>query len=339
MTRLALAAVLTALVVPAPAFADDYFVGNSRPGASDAGACNSASAPCATIQAAVDKAKASAGNRVLVLANTDGHTTDEYDENVNLNGPDGVTLVGAGSGVNGTLIWAQTGPGIVDSTGSTIQHLHVIARDVDQFAIDQAAAGGTVQDGFVEAPKGTAYVGRGTVRDSTLRAVTGAQMTGGRVVRSVIAATGDGVWARRGTTDLLADIVRGARSNGLGLKVGNDGFDAALRIRHVSVTNFPVQVYLYGGANQAALQAADSTLIGVTTDLVLDGPLAAADLTTTNLSVPHASFVNGAQASQLTKTDPLSVEPRLTKEGRLLPSCSLDGYGRHGRPGAGGPDS
>ena len=106
--------------------------------------------------------------------------------------------------------------------------------------------------------------------------------------------------SRRGTTDLLDDIVRGARSNGIGLKLGNDGFDATLRVRHVSVINFPTQVYLYGGANQARFQAADSTILGDTTDLVLDGPLATADLTTTDLSAPHTSFVNGAQASQLT---------------------------------------
>jgi glucose/arabinose dehydrogenase len=336
--RLALSAVLTALLVPAPAFANDYFVGNSRPGASDAGACDSAAAPCVTIQAAVDKAKASAGNRVVVLANTDGQTTDEYDENVNLNGPNPVTLVGAGSGVNGTLIWAQIGRGIVDSTGSTIQHLHVVARDTNRTAIDQSAVGGIVQDGFVEAPKGTAYVGRGTVRDSTLRAVTGAQMITGRIVRSVIAATGDGVWARRGTTDLLNDIVRGARSNGLGLKAGNNGFDAGLRIRHVSVTNFPTQVYMYGRANQADLQAADSTLIGKNVDLVLDGPLATANLATTNLSIPRTSFVNGAQAAQLTKTDPVSVEPRLTNEGRLLPFSGLIDRGTAGGVLAGDPD-
>ncbi len=338
MRRLALSVVLTALLVPAPAFANDYFVGNSRPGASDAGACTSASAPCDTIQAAVDRAKATAGNRVVVLANPDGHTTDEYDENVNLNGSKRVTLVGAGSGVNGTLIWAQTGPGIVDSTGSTIQDLHVVARDVNQVAIDQTAAGGTVQDGFVEAPKGTAYAGAGTVRDSTLRAVTGAQMKAGRIVRTVIAATGNGVWVQSGTTGLLDDIVRGAASNGIGLQLGNDGFDTALRIRHVSVINFPTQVYLYGDANRAKFQAADSTILGVTTDLVLDGPLATASLTTTNLSAPHTSFLNGAQASQLTQTDPLSVEPRLSKEGRLEPSSSLIDRGTTGGVLAGDPD-
>jgi len=334
----AVTAVLSALVVAPPAFADDYFVGSSRPGASDANTCANAGAPCATIQAAVDKAKASAGNRVLVLANTDGHTTDEYDENVNLNGSNPVTLDGAGSGVDGTLIWAQTGSGIVDATGSTIEHLHVVARDVDQRAIDQTAAGGDVEGAFVEAPNGTAYAGRGTVSDSTLRAVTGAQMDAGRIVRSVLAATGDGVWARRGTTDLLNDIVRGARSNGIGLEVGNDGFDAALRIRHVSVINFPTQVHLYGGANQATLQAADSVLLGAATDLVLDGPLATADLTTTDLSVAQTSFVNGAQASQLTKTDPLSVEPRLTSEGRLEPSSGLIDRGTAGGVLAGDPD-
>ena len=206
--RLALTGALTALILPAPALANDYFVGNSRLGANDANACTTAAAPCMTIRAAVNKAETSAGNRVLILANLDGQTTDEYDENVTLGGPNRLTLIGAGSGVNGTLIWAQTGAGIVDSLGSTIQHLHVIANDVNQFAIDQTARGGTVQDGFIEAPQGIAYVGQGNVYDSTLRAVTGAQMNVGRIVRSVIAATGDGVWARRGTTDLLDDIVR-----------------------------------------------------------------------------------------------------------------------------------
>ena len=124
----------------------------------------------------------------------------------------------------------------------------------------------------------------------------------------------------------------------IGLKVGNDGFDAALRIRHVSVISFPTQVYLYGGANRAKFQAADSTLVGVTTDLVLDGALARADLTTTNLSLPHTSFVNGAQASQLTQTDPLSIDPGLTSEGRLLPGSGLIDRGTAGGVLAGDPD-
>src|SRR5262249_24434575 len=112
----------------------------------------------------------------------------------------------------------------------------------------------------------------------------------------------------------------------------------ALRARHVTVMSFPTQVYLYGGTNQAVLQAADSTILGNTTDLVLDGSLATASLTTTNLSAPHTSFVNGAQASQLTQTDPFSVEPRLSKEGRLEPSSSLMDRGTAGGVLAGDPD-
>src|SRR5919199_1338199 len=106
---LVVAALAAALLAPAHASAADVFVGSSSPGASDANACDSANAPCATVQAAVDKSEAQGGGAVRVLPNPDGRTTDTYAEAVTLDGSAPVTLIGAGRWANGTILAPSAG--------------------------------------------------------------------------------------------------------------------------------------------------------------------------------------------------------------------------------------
>src|SRR5436309_895275 len=188
MVRVAVGvAVVLGLSVPASASAADIFVGASTPGASDAGACDGAAAPCETIQAAVDKSEAQGGGDVRVLANPDGRTTDTYPETLTLDGTAPVRVIGAGRWANGTLLAPSAGLPLDLAAGTQATSLR-IAAPAGATAVT-GDEGSILDDAFVDAPGGTAYDGGGRVEDSRLVAATGARLDAARLVRTEVVAT------------------------------------------------------------------------------------------------------------------------------------------------------
>ena len=169
-----------------------------------------------------------------MLANPDGETTDSYAESVTLDGSQQVTLLGAGTHANGTLLAPSGGTPLAPSggtpltlsTGTTARSL-AISDPGGTTAVD-ADAGSTLGDARVEAA-GIAYSGAGRVEDSLLIGETGARLDdGARFVRTSVVATVDGIVARLGTSQLLQVVVR-ARTTldvppvGDALRVGGAG--------------------------------------------------------------------------------------------------------------------
>ena len=328
MPRTALAtAVAVALVLPAPAAAADLFVGKSRPAADDSGPCTAAAAPCETIQAAVDKSEAQGGGAVRVLANPDGETTDGYAESVTLDGSQQVTLLGAGTHANGTLLAPSGGTPLTLSTGTTARSL-AISDPGGTTAVD-ADAGSTLGDARVEAA-GIAYSGAGRVEDSLLIGETGARLDdGARFVRTSVVATVDGIVARLGTSQLLQVVVR-ARTTldvppvGDALRVGGAGGFARAELRHVTLTGYATRARLDGRTARASMQAVNATFAGAAgTDLQLRGSNAGARIRTVNRSPARTLFSDGAAAGSLQDTDPVNVDPALTPDANLSPTSPL----------------
>jgi glucose/arabinose dehydrogenase len=331
----ALAALL--LVLPAGAQAADTFVGKSRAGATDAGPCTDAAAPCATIQAAVDKSQAEGGGTVRVLANPDGATTDTYAEAPVIPGAAPVTLIGAGRRANGTRVAPTTGPALTLGAGAAARSLAIVAQS--GVTAVSAAAGSTLDEVTAEASGGTGYAGAGRVEDSKLVAATGAVLDAGRLVRTEVLATVEGIHARLGTSSLLHVIVRarptsGNPPTGAALRVGGAGRVAGADLWHGTLTDlpvsgaqalgFPVRLRIDGRAAAAALRSANTTLAAAGgTDLQLLGGGARATLRTVNRSPVRTSLTDGAVAGQLSDTDPVDLVPGLTPDGNLSPSSPL----------------
>lgn len=337
------AAFAVGLLAPAPAAAADLFVGASHPAANDAGPCTSASAPCATVQAAVDKSEAQGGGAVHVLANPDGRTTDNYAEAVVLDGSAPVTVIGAGKRANGTRLAPSAGTPLTLAATTRARSLRLAAPAGGTGV--EAAAGSTVDDAFVEALGGTAYSGAGRVEDSRLTGATGALLDAARLVRTEVVSTGDGIVARLGTSQLLQVVVR-PRSimdnppTGDALRVGGGGGAARAELRHVTLTGFPTRLRLDGRAAQATLQAVNATFADATgTDLRLQGQPARAKLRTVNRAPTRTSLTDGAQAGNLSDTDPVDLVPDLTPDGNLSPSSPLVDRGTPGGIFAGASDN
>lgn len=324
---LVVAAFVVGLVIPAQASAADLFVGASRPGASDGGPCTSAAAPCATIQAAVDKSEAHGGGNVRVLANPDGKTTDTYQQAVVLDGSQPVTLIGAGRRANGTRVAPSSGTPLNLAGGTTARSLRIVGPTGGRAVV--AAATSTLDDAFAEVRGGTAYEGSGRVEDSRFVGATGALLDAGRLVRTDVTATVDGVVVRLGTSQLLQVAVRarttsGNPPTGEALRVGGGAGAARGELRHVTLTGFPTRVRLDGRPARAGLQAANSTFAGVGgTDLLVQSRGASAKLRTVNRSPSRTSFTNGAGVGSVMDTDPVDLAPDLTPEGNLAPSSPL----------------
>jgi glucose/arabinose dehydrogenase len=328
---LGVTALAVGLLAPAhAAAAADTFAGATTPGADDAGPCTSAAAPCTTIQAAVDKAEALGGGDVRVLANPDGRTTDAYAEDVVLDGSAPVNLIGAGRWANGTVLAPSTGTPLDLAAGTAARSLQVSAPAGGTGVT--AVPGSTLGDALVEADGGTAYDGAGRVEDSRLVGATGAVLDGGRLVRTRVVATVDGIVAQAGTSRLLQvavlprspDPQGGVATTGDALRVGGGAAAARVEMRHVTLTGFPTRLRLDGRAGSATLQAADATLADTGgTDLQLQGAGAAARLRTVNRSPARTAFTDGGAAGRLTDTDPVDLVPDLTPDGNLLPSSAL----------------
>ena len=323
------AALAVGLLFPAHAAAD-LFVGASTPGTNDANECDSAGAPCATIQAAVDKSEAQGGGDVRVLANPDGRTTDTYAEALVLDGSAPVTLIGAGRRANGTLLAPSAGTPVDLAPGTAARSLKVAAPAGGTAVTGDASS--TLDDALVEATGGTAYDGSGRVEDSRLVGATGARLDAARLVRTRVVSTMDGIVAQLGTSQLLQVAVLprdqipqgGVPPTGDGLRVGGAGGDARAELRHVTLTGFPTRLRLDGRTNGATLQAANATLAGPDgTDLHLQGSRAAARLRTVNRSPARTLLTDGAAAGSLRDTDPVDLVPDLTPDGNLFPSSPL----------------
>jgi glucose/arabinose dehydrogenase len=324
------AALVAALATPAQAAAADTFVGASTPGASDAGACDSPAAPCATIQAAVDKSEGLGGGDVHVVANPDGRTTDTYDENVVLDGSAPVNLIGAGRWANGTLLEPAAGTPLDLAAGTAARSLLITAPTGSTGVT--ALAGSTLDDALVEATGGTGYDGGGRVQDSRLVGQTGAHLNGARLVRTTAVGTMDGLVADQDTSELLQvavlprtqDTTGDIPPTGDALRVGGGGVAARVEMRHVTVTGFPTRLRLDGRTASATLQAVNATLADTGgTDLQLQGAAAGAKLRTVNRSPSRTTFTDGAGAGQLKDTDPVDLVPDLTPDGNLFPSSAL----------------
>jgi glucose/arabinose dehydrogenase len=322
-----LATVAVGLLPVHPALAADHFVGASRPGASDAGPCTSAAAPCATIQAAVEKSEIAGGGTVHVLANQDGRTTDTYAAAVVLDGSAPVDLVGAGRRANGTRIAPGAGIPLALSGGTSASSLRLSAPG--SATAVTGAAGSAVDEVLAEAVGGLAYAGAGRVEDSRLIGATGARLDGARLVRTEIVSTLDGVVARSGTSALLQVIVRprstaGAPPTGDALRVGGGSSIARAELRHVTLTGFPTRLRVDSRIRLATLQAVNATLAGADgTDLQLRGAAARAKLRTVNLAPARTLLTEGARVGNLAVTDPVDLLPELTPDGELSPTSAL----------------
>src|SRR5581483_10674666 len=333
-----LAAVVAALLleVAAPAAASDVFVGVSTPGASDAGPCADPSLPCATIGAAVAKSVVLGGGRVVVLPNPDGRTTDAYAEDVVLDGSAPVTLAGAGRGPNGTMVAPTSGTPLTLGAGTSAAGLRIEAAEATGVA---AAAGSTLDDAIVEAPKGVAYDGAGRVEDSRLVGMTGARLDAAQLVRTEVVATRDGLVAWRGSSRVLEVVVRPRTATGEALRVGGEGAVATAALRGVTLIGYPMGVHIDGRAAAATLQAANATFAAPSgTDLELQGPLARAQLHTVDESPGRTVFADGAQSSQLGVVDPLDVAAGTTPDGNLAPGSPLIDRGTLKGALSGSPD-
>jgi glucose/arabinose dehydrogenase len=340
------AALAVGLLAPAQSAAADFFVGASTPGADDTGACDTAAAPCVTIQAAVGKSQAQGGGDVRVLPNPDGKTTDAYAENVVLDGSAPVTLIGAGKRANGTRVAPSTGLPLDLAAGTAARSLRLAAPTGGTGV--SADAGSTLDDAFVDAPGGIAYDGAGRVEDSRLVGQTGARLDAARLARTEVVSTQDGIVARLGTSQLLQVVVRprdqvpqgGVPPTGDALRVGGAGGDARAELRHVTLTGFPVRLRLDGRTAKATLQAANATLADAGgTDLQLQGSGAAARLRTVNRAPARTAFTDGAVAGHLMDTDPVDLVPDLTPDGNLSPSSPLVDRGTPAGLLSGDPDN
>jgi glucose/arabinose dehydrogenase len=330
MVRACVAVALAlAMLAPAQAAAADIFVGASS-GGTDSNPCTSAAAPCATIQAAVDKSEAQGGGNVRVLANPDGRTTDTYAEAVILDGSAPVTLIGAGRWANGTRIAPSAGTPLDLAANTAARSLRAAAPAGGTGVA--ADAGSTLDEAVVDAPGGIAYDGGGRVADSRLVGATGARLDAARLARTEVVSTMDGVVARVGTSQLLQVVVRprdqvpqgGAPPTGDALRVGGAGGEARAELRHVTLTGFPARLRLDGRTAKATTQAANVTLAGPDgTDLWLQGTGAAARLRTVNRAPARTTFTDGAGPGRLMDTDPVDLAPDLTPDGNLAPSSPL----------------
>ena len=301
----------------------DIYVGLSSPGASDAGPCTDPSAPCLTIQSAVNKAQAGSGGVVGVLPNPDGSTKDIYDESVIIDGTPPVTLIGAGALANGTRLAPSTGTPLTLGAGATARSLEIIAP-AGATAIT-AAAGSAVGDVVAQATGGTCYDGAGSVEDSQLIGATGARLNGGRLVRTVVVGTTDGIVAQLGSIRLLQVIVRSRTTNDLpptgdALRVAG----ASVAMRHVTLTGFPTRTRVDARTSPADLTSANATFADETgTDLHMQGATAKVQLRTSNAAPPRTLLTDGAVAGKLTIIDPVDLVPEITPNGHLLPTSPL----------------
>ena len=324
---------LLAGAAPARAANERFFVQKSNPGASDANACTAAAAPCLTVQGAVDKAKASAGNTVQVLANADGTTTDGYTAPVVLDGANPIALTGAGTGANGTEITVPTGMALRVQTASVVSALRV--NSASGRAIQGDNANAVYRGVLATGPAQIGFTGVGTVFDSTLSGATGVAGTSPRLVRCVVVGTNRGLDFGGGVPDIFDSIVRSGSTTPVGTGISVLGVGATrLRLRHVTVSGFETRVSAFDYIGQATVQAVNSTFAGSSgTDLSVSGANASAELTTTNVSAAR-TIIGGAQ---VTKTDPLDVPPGLTADGHLAPGSALIDRGTAGGPLAGDP--
>jgi len=330
------------LAAPQAAIAADVFVGASQPGASDSGPCTDPNAPCATLQAAVDKSETQGGGQVRVLANPDGRTTDTYREAVVLDGTASVTLVGAGTRANGTRVAPEAGIPLDLGTGTSARSLRLEAPAGQTAAA--AAPGSTLSNVHAEAGGGTAYAGSGRVLDSRLVGATGALLDGARLVRSEVVATVDGIAAPTATSKLLQVIVRPratleAPPTGDALRVGGQGAVARAELRHVTLTGYPTRVRLDGRGAKASLQAANATFADETgVDLQMHGQPARAKLRTVNRAPGRTAFSDGSRAGYISDTDPVDLLTGLTPDAKLSPSSPLVDRGTRAGIFKGDPD-
>jgi glucose/arabinose dehydrogenase len=332
LAALAVACLTAVLLAASDAGAATYFVQQAHPSASDAGACNVPSAPCATIQAAVDRAKATPGNEVVVLPDATG-ATSEYRQVVDVNGSNPITLTGAGSQAGGTRIIATSGTALTVRTASLVRDLRITSHVSGGRAVATTGAS-RLERIFADAPYGVAFGGSGSIYDSVLDGMTGARLTNTRIVRCQIVATQDGVMANIGTSQLLSTVVRTGTGTGSGIRVAADGVAATVELRHVTVVGFPTRVYVHGNGFQGSLRATNSTFATNTstpgTDLLMEGSGAVAKLRAVNLSADRTAFANGATSAQVSQSDLLDLAPRLTPEGRLDAASPLINRGVKG---------
>jgi hypothetical protein len=336
---LALAFVGLSLVVPAQAGAVTYYVNQSDGDASNAGACTDPAVPCQTIQAAVDKAKATSGNTVQVLPDPAG-TTDTYNEAVAVTGGQPITLIGAGRGDGGTNIERSSGVPLWLATSSTARELKATQTGTGSQALSITDSGAAFERVTASAANGIAFGGHGTVRDSLLSGQTGVYpQPGTRIVRTQIVATAVGMNSAGYDVDLIGCIVRSSGgTTGIVVDGGNViPMNSLVRLRHVTITGFTTRVSVTSGMGDADLEAANSTFAGASgVDLSMSGSSASATLDATNVSQTRTTLAPGTPAPS--KTNPIDVPPGLTADGHLAANSQLIDRGTTGGFLSGDPE-
>ena len=332
-------AVATCAAAPASASAATFYVNQSTVGASNSHACTAPAQPCLTIQGAIDKAKASAGNSVRVLPDPNGFV-DTYPELVQLTGPNAVTLEGAGSGAGGTHVAAPTSAtdAIWVSGGSVVRNLRVSGGSRDALFVGP----GSVVEGVAgeHATDTGAFVVGGVLRDSSLTAPIGVRLDiNAKVVRSRIAATttgighvpvaiGGGGSAPGMSGSVLDSIVSGPIGTGaVGLNALYGGYvHQTVRLRHVTFIGFDTRVSVPTAGSGTSIgsnvvEIVNSTLAGPagTTDLAVGNDDAKASLINVNRSAARITKGTGT----IEELSPLDVDPMLSSDGHLLAGSPL----------------
>jgi hypothetical protein len=283
---------------------------------------------------------------VRVLPAADGQT-DTYLENITTDFSGTFRLVGAGTGPGGTVIQSPNeSAAVFVGSASTVSFVRAVQTADHTSALGSSSDGARFENVVAEAPTGRAFLGAGTIRDSTLSgetgALTGAEGSKLRLVRTVVAGRRIGVSAHTlngtDTLELLDCIVRGANDpTGAGIGASATlGATVTARLRHVTVLGYPTRVSIAGDF-PVNLEAANSTFAadgGV--DLSIYGSAHSASLTATNFS-PARTVLDGG-ASMPATTQPIDVAPGLTADGHLAPGSPLIDQGASGGVLANDPD-
>ena len=332
-------AVAACAAAPASASATTFYVNQSTAGASNSHACTAAATPCLTVQGAIDKAKASAGNSVRVLPDPNGFV-DTYPELLQLTGPNAVTLEGAGRGAGGTHVAAPTSgnDGIWVSNGSFVRNLRASGGARAALFVGP----GSVVEGVAaeHAADTAAFVAGGVIRDSSLKAPTGVRLDiQGKVVRSRIDAVGNGVGPVTVPTgpsstgvalsgSLYDTVIAGPVGTGaIGVNAVYGGYiHQTVRLRHVTFIGFDTRAFVAssgtgGSIGSNVLEAVNTTLSGPagTVDLAVANGTAKASLINVNRSAARTTKGTGA----IEELNPLDVDPMLSPDGHLLAGSPL----------------
>ena len=328
-----LAIAVLAAALPAAAEGATYYVQKSAPGASDANLCTVASAPCLTIQGAVDKADDATGNEVRILGAdiyTAGFRTPGLNNPVTVNGAGpGDTRIDAASAAAGCVLSAV----VCIENASTVRGIHIVATGAVT-GLSAFNSGGLVENVHAESPLTGFAGGVGTMRDSSFDGLQNS-VSNGRYVRTRFTG-GLSASASFGTIELIDSTIVKTGVTGVSLCPAGTGLcvvgpvagSGTVLADHVTVAAPSVRVAVVAsGSGTVAFGAWNSTLAGAAgKDLRLDGA-ASATLERSNVGVGRIEQLNGAL---LTVVDSIDVAPLLTSDGHLLAGSPLRDRGLAG---------